>query len=192
MKIFKSSLLSFPIQSFILFFCSILFLFSCDQKSEYERRLETELSKNTRVDSIFLGYAFGMSRKEFFAHSWDLNRQKIITGEATINYNIEGLKSPASMNFYPQFKNDKIYKMPVEVSYNGWAPWNADLFSDSLLIEMINLYEQKYNTEFFRYTFPEFNREVYVDIQGNRQISMYRYDERKILIEFTDLTQAEN
>lgn len=192
MKFFKSFLLSFPIQAFILFTFSILFLFSCEQKSEYERRLESELSKNTRVDSIFLGYTFGMSPQEFFDHSRDLNKREIITGQTSINYKIEDLKSPASMKFYPQFKDGKIYKMPAEVTYDGWAPWNAGLFSDSLLIKLVDLYEQKYNADFFRHSLPDYNQEAFVDIRGNRQISMFRLDERKVLIEFMDLSQAEN
>lgn len=170
----------------------LLFLFSCEKKSEYQIRLEKELSKDIRVDSLFLGYYLGMEREDFFAHSWNLNSQEIVTGQQTIQYEIPDLKSSASMEFYPQFKEDKIYQMPVEVHYNGWAPWNKDLFSDSLLVDMKEYYQEKYNADFFESVHPETQKKAFIDIQGNRRISMFKHDDRIAIIEFLDLTAVEN
>lgn len=177
-----------PYQLFNTFFLIVLLLTTCDQNSEYDIRLEREMGRDLRVDSLFLGYHFGMTAQEFFDHSWQLNKQQIITGQKNITYKIEGLQSPASMEFYPEFKDDKIYKIPVEVYYDGWSPWNTHLFADSLLAELTDLYEQKYNTEFFKHTFPGEEHETIVDIQGNRQITMYVYDDRSVHVEFLDLT----
>lgn len=177
-----------------LFFLTLLpiFITACEQKSEYEQRLETELAKDVRVDSLFLGYYLGMPQEEFFEHSWQLNQQEIVTGQRTINYQISELKSPASMDFYPQFKDGKIYQMPVEVHYDGWAPWNREFFSDTLMIEMVDLYEEKYGSNFFKSVHPESKKQAYIDIQGNRRISIFKRDDRIVTIEFLDLTAVEN
>lgn len=182
-----------PISEFFLCIILLSFLFlSCEQKTEYEKRLETELSKDIRVDSLFLGYHFGMTLDEFFKHSWDLNRQEIVTGQQTIHYKLEDLKSPATMDFYPQFKEDKINKFPIQVHYDGWAPWNKHLFSDSLMVDLVRLYEQKYNSNFIKTTPPQQNKEAYIDIQGNRQISIFKHDDRVVNIVFLDLSTVEN
>lgn len=179
--------------SFSLIFCLItIFIISCEPENEYQRRLETELSKGTQVDSLFLGYHFGMTQDEFYKHSWELNSQEIVTGQQTIHYKLDGMKSPTSMEFYPQFKDGKIYQMPVEVHYDGWAPWNKDLFSDSLMVDMKELYEEKYNADFFKSVHPESKKEAFIDIQGNRRISIFKSDDRIVAIEFLDLTSIES
>lgn len=165
---------------------------SCESKSEYEQRLEAELTKDIRVDSLFLGYYLGMPREDFYSHSWDLNSKEIVRGQQTVVYNISELKSPATMEFYPQFKNDKIYQMPVEVHYNGWAPWNQEFFSDSLMLDIVDLYEEKYDADFMKTVHPESEKEAYIDIQGNRRISIFTSDDRIVFIEFLDMTAVEN
>lgn len=178
---------------FFLIFCLLpIFFISCEQKSEYQQRLETELSKDVRVDSLFLGYYLGMPQEEFYKHSWELNSQEIVTGQQVIHYKLDGMKSPASMDFYPQFKNGKIYQMPVEIHYDGWAPWNRDLFSDSLMVDMKDRYEEKYNADFFTSVHPESKKQAFIDIQGNRRISIFKRDDRIVTIEFLDLTAVEN
>lgn len=178
---------------YIFFFClTTIFIVSCEPKDKYQQRLETELSKDIRVDSLFLGYYLGMPQQEFFNHSWELNSKEVVTGQQTIHYKIEGMKSPASMEFYPQFKDGKIYQMPIEVHYDGWAPWNRDLFSDTLMVDMRERYEEKYNADFFKSVHPETQKEAFIDIQGNRRISIFKRDDRIVIIEFLDLTAAEN
>lgn len=171
---------------------TVLFVFSCEPKSEYQQRLETELSKDIRVDSLFLGYYLGMPQEEFYEHSWELNSNEVVTGQLTIHYVLNDMKSPASMEFYPQFKDGKIYQMPLEVHYDGWAPWNRDLFADSLMVHMKQRYEEKYNAEFFESVHPETQKPAFIDIQGNRRISIFKRDDRIVSIEFLDLTAVEN
>lgn len=176
----------------LIIICTSFFLISCGEKTEYQQRLETEQSKDIRVDSLFLGYYFGMNSSEFFDHSWDLNRREIVTGQQRIHYKIDELKSPASMAFYPLFRYDKIYKYPIEVHYDGWAPWNKDLFSDTLMVDIVHLFEQKYGSNFFKSIHPESQKEAFIDIQGNRRIAVFRKDDRIVNIEFLDLTTVEN
>lgn len=190
----KSITNSFNFQILLIpvFFFLTLSIISCEQKSEYQQRLETELSKDIRVDSLFLGYYLGMPREEFYKHSWDLNSRQVVTGQQTVHYELNGLKSKASMEFYPQFKDDKIYQMPVEVHYDGWAPWNKELFSDSLMVEMKERYEDIYNADFFKSIHPESKKEAFIDIQGNRRISIFKRDDRIVSIEFLDLSAVQN
>lgn len=189
LSVYRSQFLNLYILLFIL---SALFVVSCEPESEYQQRLETELSKDIRVDSLFLGYYLGMPQEEFYEHSWQLNKQEIVTGQQTIHYRLESLKSPASMEFYPQFKEGQIYQMPVEIHYDGWAPWNRDLFADSLMVEVSELYEEKYNADFFQAIHPESQKKALIDIQGNRRISIFKRDDRILTIEFLDLTAVEN
>lgn len=168
-----------------------LLIIACEQKSEYQQKLEIELAKNVRVDSLFLGYHLGMSTDEFFKHSWELNKQEIVTGQTMIHYNITNLKSPATMDFYPEFRDGKIYKMPVEIHYNGWAPWNRELFSDSLMLDLADLYKERYDANFIKTMHPQTEKEALIDIQGNRQISIYKRDDRIVSVEFLDLTAIE-
>lgn len=166
----------------------IPFLFTCEQKSEYERLVQEELNKDVRHDSLFLGYEFGMQREEFFDYSWELNQQQIITGSTQIEYTFEDLSHKATMVFFPDFYEDRIYRMPVEIHYNAWAPWNRNLFSDSLIVELVDLYEEIYGPGFIKTIHPEVEKEAWIKVDGNRRISIYRKDDMTTRVEFLDLS----
>ncbi|PWN06694.1 hypothetical protein DDZ15_09270 [Rhodohalobacter mucosus] len=153
--------------------------------------MERELSRDVQMDSLFLGYYFGMPLDEFLRHSLELNRNQVITGGAKIIYKPEGLKASATMEFYPEFRDREIVRLPIDVLYDGWAPWNGHLAADSLIVDMVNLYEEQYNTSFISHTFPGDEVTSYVDVQGNRQIKIYPIDSQKVRIEFLDLTAQE-
>src|SRR3954471_15648469 len=83
---------------------------------QYKRLVKSELTTGKRVDSIFLGIYFGMTSKQFFAYCWEMNKKGLFTdGQSNtavlyrLNHN--ELKSPASMNFYPEMYENKINKM---------------------------------------------------------------------------------
>src|SRR5690606_9507700 len=117
------------------YFVLLLLTFGCTHKSEYRKMVEKEMAKEVRVDSLFMGLEFGMTRKEFFAHCWELNKQGLFRdgpGNATVEYETNELKYPAYMHFYPAFHEGKIYEIPVKFKYKAWAPWNIHLFADSL------------------------------------------------------------
>lgn len=172
----------------ILLFLMIGFLVSCEQRSEYEQLVQRELDKNVRHDSLFLGYHFGMEKEEFFDHSWRLNQQKMITGGTYVEYEIDDLSSSATMRFFPQFNDDKIYKMPIEVQYDSWAPWNKDLVSDSLIVEIVDMYEEIYGPGFIHTIHPEVGKNAWIKVDGNRRISIYKEDDMTARIEFLDLS----
>ena len=157
--------------------------------SEYHQRVEEELAKGVRQDSLFLGITFGMSPKEFFAHCWELNKQGLIHEGAqnmTVMYEVEDLKEPATMNFYPDFYEDKIYEMPVTYAYKAWAPWNKELFADSLQQDVLKLYKKQYGNDFIAVEHPK-KGVAYVRVDGNRRISIFKENDTQVKVLFTDL-----
>lgn len=169
---------------------SLLFI-SCSQESEYEELVQRELAKGERSDSLFLGYHFGMTRQEFFDHSWELNSQKIVmqgNKSASIRYDLENLKFKAQKNFYPKFFEGKIYKMPVRYMYNGWAPWNREYWADSLKKDVLFEFKKKYPNKFLEMKHPELKVPAYIMVDNNKRIAIYELDNREVAVEYVDLT----
>lgn len=163
---------------------------------KYQTLMKQELASGKRVDDLFFGIRLGMASKEFFAHCWDMNKKGLFTdGEnnTAVLYKLNNneLQAPASMNFYPQFQQNKIYKMNVLFRYDGWAPWNKQLSSDSLQTDIVQLYKKWYHKG---NPFIQINHEkrgtIYVKVDGNRRITIGRYDEMQVKVDYTDLSAA--
>jgi hypothetical protein len=176
----------------LILFSLIICTLACKQESEneYQKMERKELASGIRKDSLFLGYFFGMTRDSFFKHSFTLNRQhQIMNGQgAEILYVPTGFKSPAGMSFYPNFniKTNQIFEMPVTFSYQAWAPWNKDLWSNELIKEV-----KKYMETFFGSGFVIVNdKELgagYAKIDGNRRILIYKKGDAKVSVMITDM-----
>ncbi len=147
-----------------------------------QKGLESEIEQ----DSLFLGYYLGMSRKDFYSSSWEMNKQEIITGYTSVFYELNELSYPALMEFYPSFNNDEIVRMPVSIGYQGWAPWNDHLNTNELINELMKYYNDIYDANFTTIFVPEINQEALVDIQGNREIRIYPIPPSKVMVEFID------
>lgn len=175
-----------------LFLASLLII-QCqdDPRSVYQKEVATELAKDVRNDSLFLGYHFGMTREEFFEHSWKLNKQKVVlNGTGAEILQIENaLKSEAQKIFYPEFKDEKIVSMPVEYSYDGWAPWNRHLWADSLKYDVKRLLEKKYKIEFKELSNPNNGEKYLYHIAANKEIRISELDNSVVLVEYIDLSQ---
>ena len=50
----------------------------CSPQYRYEQKLKRELASGVRHDSLFMGFSFGMSDKDFYALCWKLNREGVI------------------------------------------------------------------------------------------------------------------
>jgi hypothetical protein len=97
------------------------------------------------------------------------------------------LKHPATMTFYPDFRENKINKMGVTFSYDAFAPWNKALFADSLQLEVFNLFKKWYKgADFLTMTDPV-RGTIFVQVKGNRRIIIGKYDEQHVKVDFTDL-----
>lgn len=162
----------------------------CTQKAKYERRLKHELASGVRYDSLFMGLYLGMPDKDFYSQCWKLNRKGLIrqgTTNTTVEYQVRNeLKYPAIMNFYPTFVKGKISEMPVRFVYSGWAPWNKKLSADSLQVDVLEWYKNKYGRDFLEVKHPE-KGVAYLKIDGNRRISIYKEDELHVWAVFTDM-----
>jgi hypothetical protein len=162
----------------------------CSPKAKYERRLKKELASGVRSDSIFMGIYFGMSQMDFYTHCWMLNKHGLIRqgpSNNTVEYAIKKeLKYPATMNFYPTFENGKIVEMPVEFKYTGWAPWNKKLSADSLQADVLRWYKEKYGRDFMAVRHPKHGI-AYVKINGNRRITIFKQDDMRVWVYFTDM-----
>lgn len=166
----------------------------CGQQSEYERLVERELASGAAHNTLFLGYELGMPRDSFYDHSWDLNRQGLVMQgpqNLTVQYELDDeLPYSAKMFYYPDFYEDRIYRMRVRFLYDGWAPWTRRLSSDSLQIDVINLFREWYGDGFIEYdrTQEGFGENVhYVKVDGNRRILVGRASDSEVVAVFTDL-----
>jgi len=171
----------------------VLIVTSCGKKAKYDRLVQQELASGVRYDSLFLGIHLGMTSEAFYKHCWDLNKQGLIrqgTGNLSVLYNLEYLKYPADMNFYPSFHEDKIYEMPVRFKYNGWSPWNRHLFSDSLQLDVLNLFKEWYGNDFIEINHTTRGK-AFVKVKGNRRISIFTKGEIEVHAVFTDMSLAE-
>ncbi|MEM1135085.1 MAG: hypothetical protein AAGI07_04550 [Bacteroidota bacterium] len=175
---------------FFLQFIILSGIFAACQSHEYYDTVEKELASGVRYDSLFLDIKFGMRQKEFFTHCWELNKKGVITNGSknmSVLYRLdEELKDAGKMNFYPEFYDNKIYKMPVIFSYEGWAPWNEHLSADTLLVDVVALLKKWYGDDFITVS-HEKKGTAYIKVDGNRRIAIYKKSESEVEAMFTDL-----
>jgi hypothetical protein len=161
---------------------------------DYRRLVSKEMATGKRVDSLFFGIHFGMTSKEFYAHCWELNKKGLLTdglNNMAVLYklNRNELRHNGSMNFYPQFYENRIVKMPVTFQYDGWAPWNKNLFADSLKEDVLHLYKKWYpgGNPFIKME-DEKRGTIYIKVDGNRRITIGRYNDLQVKVDYTDLS----
>ena len=171
----------------------ILVFMICCTGSDYDRVLKREMNKGTRYDSLFLGINFNMERKDFYAHCWRLNKQEVIRqgpSNLSVQYQIDSalMKHPAYMWFYPEFKDNKINRMPIDFSYINWAPWLPEMSTDSLLSDTKRLMEKWYGNGFFLVENKDKSKHVWVKIDGNRRIMIYPKTISTVQVDLADMT----
>ena len=80
----------------ILVIYLVLSAASCSDSSKYRSLVERELAKEVRNDSLLQGIKFGMSRREFFSHCWELNKKGLFkagAGNTTVFFEMERNKN---------------------------------------------------------------------------------------------------
>ncbi|NSW93333.1 MAG: hypothetical protein HPY62_01335 [Bacteroidales bacterium] len=172
--------------------CLLLISFfpACTPTTRYEKMLNRELASGIRHDSLFLGLYLGMPRKDFYMHCWELNRQGLVkqgSNNTTVEYYIKNeLKHPVYMDFYPTFIDDSIAEMPVRFAYAGWAPWNKELSSAKLQLDVLNWYRKLYGPGFIKVKHPE-KGTAYLKVDGNRRILIFTRDDLYVWALFTNM-----
>ena len=162
--------------------------------TEYQRLISKEKASGKRHDSIFFDIRLGMTNQEFFTYCWQMNSKGIFTdghGNTTVLYKLSNneLKHPATMNFYPQMANNVINKMEATFQYEGWAPWNKNMFADSLLQDVYQLYANKWykgGNPFIKIEDAK-RGHLYVKVDGNRRIILAKKSDMAVKADYTDL-----
>lgn len=183
------------------FLCLLILILSqaCDDGGyrEYKMLMHRELGNRQRNDSIFFGIYLGMRPKAFYTHCWEMNKKGLFTdglNNAAVLYKLHQPEMPynTDMNFYPDFYQDKLYKMKVVFHYVGWAPWNKKLYADKLMPEVLKLYNQWYpsGNPFIKLHDKE-RGTIYIKIDGNRRIIIGKHDDMQVKADYTDLLIAQ-
>lgn len=165
----------------------VILLTNCTQEQDFDTMVHQGIRSGVENNELFLNYELGMTRDDFINISWKHNKEKKITGLVKIDYELEGLKNRAFMQFYPDFKDNRISKMPVDVHYAAWAPWNNQFSSDSLVVDLVEFYEEKFQTAFNYVYVPYIDKNAYVSVEGNRAITIYPSTEMVARVDFLDL-----
>ncbi|MBK8703007.1 MAG: hypothetical protein IPN33_04970 [Saprospiraceae bacterium] len=174
----------------LLLLLTMMACWSCDPMSGYRRQMAKELATGERHDSLFLGIYLGMPAKDFFGHCWQLNKQGLVKEgpqNASVQYALGELKAPGKMYFYPDFHEDKIHKMRLTFSYDAWAIWNKELYSDKLIQDVIRIFERWYGGQFMEIKGKK-GHSVFVHIDGNRRISLWIKDDMLVRGLITDMS----
>ncbi len=168
-------------------------------ESEYTRLVKSELSKETRSDSLLFDIEFGDSREEFYQKCYRLNRRQLVSqgpGNSSVQYLFTDSvyhKEPASLQllFYPKFDEKQVIKsMDLELSYTGWAPWNTRLKSDSLKPKVLEMLRDWYGgNDFISVTLNKV--EVPLKLDANRRIIVFTKDEEKVVVKIQDILHPE-
>lgn len=180
-------------KQFIWFIAAIIIMASCEQKSQYRQAVEAGLASGERFDTLFFGYYLGMTQKQFFDRSWQLNKDSLVYQgpvNQTVQYDLRDkqLNYPAAMNFYPNFYKDRAWEMPVKFEYRGWAPWNKERSATALRKDVLRLLEEWHGEGFFEVSHP-FDTTAYVKIDGNRRITVVRdFGDKYVNVTYTDMT----
>lgn len=170
----------------------LLIVLGCNQEPDYETLVAEGLRSGEEHNEMFLEYELGMPRQDFYDVSWRLNNEKKITGQVKVEYTFDALKSKATMRFYPEFTDNKITKMPVDVHYEAWAPWNKQYSSDSLVVDLVKYYEDIFQSNFSDIYVPHLEKNAYVSVEGNRAITISPLSDMIARIEFIDLNAITN
>lgn len=182
----------------VLALAATLFLLSAcrDGAEKYSDLVKKELASGRTANQLIMDIHFGMTKKQFYDYCWGMHNKGIFEDGANstaVLYRLSKpgqpgqLKQAASMNFYPVFRNDTIYKMWAQFEYDAWAPWNKGLFADSLMLDVVGLYTRWYpGNNFIKLTDPQ-RGTIYVKVDGNRRIVVGRKDDAHVNVDYTNL-----
>lgn len=173
----------------VTFFLVLIVIIGC-QSHPYQEMEESGLASGVRYDSAIMGLKFGMSLSDFYDHCMGLNRQKLVyqgPGSRIVEYVlVDGVKSPVTVQFQPEFHEDQLYEVKVSYAYQAWAPWNREYASDYLIEEIKSLFERDFGGGFVTIEHPQ-RPSAYAKVDGNRRISISVSGEVKVVVRFTDL-----
>jgi len=162
-----------------------------DITQQYKQLVDHQLSRNIRSDDLFYGLKLGMTKEGFFTHCRSMNKNGLFfnsAGNTAVICRLDtALKSPAKISFYPEFFENRMYKLSAAVNYEGFAPWNKSLFADSLATDLLRLFKHWYGPANVLQISDPLTGAAFIKIDGNRKLSIRKKDEQEITVEFIDL-----
>lgn len=173
---------------------AFVLFYSC--KSEYTKLVESEREKGQVYKELPLGLSMGMTKKEYFAECWELNRRKMISqgsGNQYAKYELllEGTKDSlqkAKMLFYGMFdEHDVMHGLDMVMEYNAWSPWNKDFHSPALITSLERYYLKEYQGNTFMTLPVTDDLEARVKVDGNRRIAIYPLSSQQVSVKIIDL-----
>ena len=177
-----------------LFFLSVsLYMSSC--RNTGEKKLadveKQELATGIRYDSLFLGLSLGMTKRKFFDYCLDMNKKGIFTegADKTVEYDLGKMNFhfPIQMNFYPNFKEDKISALPIKFTYKGIDLSYPNGQTEKLAEDVKKLMKEWYGDGFFITPLPNGGK-GYAKVSGNRRVLIFSEKEYEIMVIVRDLT----
>ncbi len=176
-----------------------LLVASCKKSPEelYLRREKTELASGIRHDSLFAGLYLGMPKAEFREISLNRHVAKQFRegGQKSgswVEYSLPNeLSYPGAINFYPEFKDDRISELRAAVYYNADVEFRDRPFDkNKLLEEVLEMLGRWYGADFIRIPSPDaFKDDIFVSVMGNRRITVYNDgDHFSVALWFVDLS----
>ncbi|WP_373520015.1 hypothetical protein [Aquiflexum sp.] len=175
----------------LYFILSLSMVAACQPKTEYDKVKETELASGKVFEDLFLDIRFGMDRKTFYGTCWEHNKNGILTNGAhhlQILYNPElSSGKKVNMHFYPKFEEDRLYYMPIELTYTDWFPTNDAYSNDNLMDDTLGMLENWFGEGFFPVSNKTKTVNAQVKIDGNRHIRVFKKDVKTVRVEILDL-----
>ncbi len=171
---------------------------SCLQ-SDYEKMLKKEMASGVRNDSLFFGFEFGMTRKDFYAVGWEVNKTGAIMHgplNRTVQYHMPAQKRGnlgMYMLFFPDFdENETIKNMDLTFRWDAVVPGHPQLNVDTLLVASKDTLMKWYGgNEFILTEFDKEPKEVWVKVDGNRRITLTKFEQIQVKGVISDLTNSE-
>lgn len=160
-------------------FSFLIITVSCNKKNEnfdYINKVQKELNSDVKNDTIFLGYTFGMTKKQFEKKTKELYKEGILylnenNQYAHKMYLIKVLLENVEATFGPTYFGGKLYKLIVAVKDK--RQFTTSLTPALLQITLKNLFSQKYGySDWIEKKGLLEDEENYILIQGNREIEI--------------------
>lgn len=183
-----------------IFFLLILCLAFSSCESEYSQTVKEEMNSGVIHEDLILGLKIGQSRKEFYDHCWQLNKQKLVAqgpGNKYAKYILtvdSTSQNPekVEMLFYGIFDEEKImHGMEMKMHYLKWSPWNKEFQSDKLIEALKRHYVKEYpGNDFLEIEINE-KTKAFAKVDGNRQIIMYPLGDKDVMAKIIDLRHSD-
>ena len=180
-----------------IFYCFLTIVFiSCSESklTPYQAMVKEEVESGKRVDNLFEGLHFNMTRERFEDHSFRKNKEGIFYqhsgNEEMIMYIENDFEISVDFVFFPTFEREIIVGLSGYFSYLQWNAFRKELFAPVLQEKLVKKLEEWLGGRPFIQlpATDEPLENMYMKIDGNRHIILRNnVDNRRVELLITDL-----